>query len=70
MTLIKRNNAMDPYNAGIGLLFVLVGILILVVQYRNGDFGKGSKITRNTIGLVFAGIAGVIGGVYFIVTSF
>jgi hypothetical protein len=60
---------MDFYNAGIGLLLFLVGILILVIQYRNGDFDKGSEITANTIGLVFAGITGVIAGIYFIITS-
>jgi len=61
---------MDFYNAGIGLLLTLVGVLILIVRYRNGDFDKGSEITRNTIGLAFAGVTGVVAGVYFIINSF
>lgn len=61
---------MDLYDAGIGLLLIIVGVLILAVQYKNGDFDKGSEITRNTIGLVFAGITGVVAGIYFIIISF
>jgi hypothetical protein len=61
---------MDIYNAGIGFLLLIFGTLISAVQYRIGDFDKGTKITRNTIGLIFASILAVVSGIYFIVTSF
>jgi len=60
---------MDIFNAALGLLFVLIGVLVLVLLHRNGDFDKGAKITRNTIGLIFAGAVGIIAGIYFIITS-
>jgi hypothetical protein len=61
---------MDIYNAGIGLCLFIGGVLVLIIQYRIGDFDKGAKITRNTIGLLFASIVGVAAGLYFIITSF
>ena len=61
---------MDLYNSSIGLLLLIVGVLILVFQYRIGDFDKGAKITNNTVGLVFASILTIVSGIYFIVTSF
>jgi hypothetical protein len=48
----------------------MVGILILIIQYRIGDFDKGAEITRGTIGLLFASVTGIMAGLYFIVTSF
>lgn len=60
---------MDLYSALIGFILVLVGTLILAIQYRIGDFDKRFEITQNTIGLFCAGIAGIIVGIYFIIVA-
>jgi hypothetical protein len=65
-----RRSKMDIYNSGIGLLLLLGGVLIAAIQYRIGDFDQGAKITRNTIGLVFASVVAIASGIYFIVSSF
>jgi hypothetical protein len=61
---------MDVYNGVIGLLLIIFGFLILVVQYQNGSFGKGAKFTQNTVGLIGAGVTGIIFGMYFLLTAF
>lgn len=60
---------MDLYQAGLGLLFVMVGALVLVIQYREGDFDTRSEITQNTVGLIFAGVLGIVGGIFLIINS-
>ncbi len=54
----------------IGLTLIVTGITILAYQNNSGDFEKGSKITRNVVGLFGAAAMGIFGGLYFLVKSF
>lgn len=60
---------MDLYDIVIGLIFILLGVIILLIQHRIGDFKKGEKVTRNTLGLTFAGIGAILYGIYYLFTQ-
>ena len=61
---------MDLENFLIGTILTLTGVIILIYQQRSGDFEGNSKWTQNTVGLFGGAIIGVIGGLYFLITSF
>jgi hypothetical protein len=61
---------MDVYRFSIGILFFIVGILLFVIQYREGVYSKKEKVNIGDIRLFFAGVFGVLGGGYFVFTSF
>jgi hypothetical protein len=61
---------MDWENFLYGLVFIfLTGVTILVYLHRIGDFDKGEKITRNTVGLISGALIGIFGGLYFLIRA-
>ena len=70
MTATEKLVAMDRENFLYGLIFILSGIIVLISQYRNGDFDKGSKISRSTIGQFGGAMIALFGGLYFLLKSF
>jgi hypothetical protein len=61
---------MDVYRFSIGILFFIVGILLILIQYREGVYSNKEKVNPGDIRLFFAGVFGVLGGWYFVFTSF
>jgi hypothetical protein len=61
---------MDWENFLYGLIFILTGVTILIYQYRNGYFDKGTKITQNVVGLIGGALIGIFGGLYFLIKAF
>jgi len=60
---------MDYYNLVLGILFLVIGVLILIVQINSNAYGK-ENINNGVIHLTGAGVIAIIGGIYFISKSF
>jgi hypothetical protein len=61
---------MDVFRFSIGVLFFLFGLILFVIQYREGVYSRKAKVNSGDIRLFFAGVWGVLGGGYFVFTSF
>lgn len=60
---------MDFYYLAIGILLLIGGVLILIVQINNKAYSK-ENLNNGVIHLTGAGVIAMLSGLYFIVTSF
>ncbi|SMP34030.1 hypothetical protein SAMN06265367_10955 [Algoriphagus winogradskyi] len=60
---------MDSFRFFIGLCFILISIIVFIIQYRDNAFNKKGW-TSGDVKLFYAGISALLGGIYFIHTSF
>ena len=60
---------MDIEQLLIGIILILTGTIISILLIRDYE-SKDFELTRNTLGLGFAALLGILGGLYFVVKSF
>lgn len=56
------------YITVIGILMIILGILILITQYNNGDF-KEMNQNVGAVHVAFGALFLILGGIYFIISS-
>jgi hypothetical protein len=59
---------MNYYNFLLGPLLVIGGMLILIIQWNNGQYKKG-LLNNGVVHLTFGGVFAILGGLYLIISS-
>lgn len=60
---------MDIFSMLIGIVFILVSLIIFISQIRDKAYKK-ENFTIGNVELYYAGIAALLGGIYFLTISF
>ena len=61
---------MDHYQLILGILFFLFGIILLLIQIREGVYFGKEKVNVGDIRLSYAAVTATLAGLYFVFTSF
>ena len=61
---------MDIFRMLMGICFILVSIIILIIQIRDGTYLTKEESHIGDVKLTFAGLMSLVGGLYYLITSF
>ena len=61
---------MDFFELILGLLFFLFGLILLIIQVREGVFSRKGRINSGDVKIFYAITVAILGGLYFIFSSF
>lgn len=61
---------MDFFELILGLLFFLFGLILLIIQVREGVFSGKERINSGDVKIFYAITVAILGGLYFIFSSF
>ena len=61
---------MDFFELILGLLFFLFGLILLIIQVREGGFSGKEGINSGDVRIFYAITFAILGGLYFIFSSF
>lgn len=59
---------MDWYNLLLGIIFFLVGVIIILLKFRDTN-GSKTWLTYGNVNFTFAGILAIIFGLYYIISA-
>lgn len=61
---------MEVFNILFGVSLILVSIIISIIQIREGVYKKNGGANIGDVKLTIAGLFAILGGLYFLISSF